>query len=232
MADSGRNKAVVLLSSGLDSSFNLYKAHQELDVVLALTFDYGQRAASREVAAAAKLAALLKIPHHVLPLPWFKDFAKTALLTGQGIPSGSQVKIDDLHQSHQTAKSVWVPNRNGILLNIAAGFAEGAGAGWVIPGFNLEEAQTFPDNTADFLGALDGSFKYSTANQVRTRCYSVDLTKTQIVKEAHALNLPFQELWPCYLDEEHWCGQCESCQRFARALEANHLSFAELRISR
>lgn len=217
------DKAVVLLSSGLDSSYNLLKAKGQFDVVLALTFDYGQRAAKREVAQAAQLASHFQVSHKVVSLPWFREFTHTTLVAGGEIPKGADVQIDDLNQSLKTAKSVWVPNRNGIFLNIAAGFAEGLGAKYIIPGFNLEEAQTFPDNSAAFLKALDASFSFSTENRVRTHCYSTHLNKVQIVKEAKAADLPFELLWPCYFDGERWCGQCESCQRFDRALKANGL---------
>lgn len=218
------DKAVVLLSAGLDSSFNLFKATQQFDVALTLTFDYGQRAARQEVQCAAKLAAHYKVPHKVVSLPWFKEFTKTTLVGGGEIPSGADVQIDDFKRSSETAKSVWVPNRNGIFLNIAAGFAEGLGAKFVVPGFNLEEAQTFPDNSAAFMKALDNAFSFSTANRVTTHCYSTHLNKTQIINEAISAELPLQLLWPCYLDGDKWCRQCESCQRFLRAARENGLN--------
>jgi 7-cyano-7-deazaguanine synthase len=162
-------------------------------------------------------------------VPWFKDFTKTALLGGGKIPTGSDIGIDDMKKSRATAKRVWVPNRNGILLNIAAGFAEGFGAKYVIPGFNREEGATFPDNTEEFLRTLDSSWAYSTASQVKSFCFSTKLTKTEIVKRGIGLDLPFELLWPCYFAKKKWCGTCESCQRYKRALEANGLSFEELR---
>lgn len=217
------DSAVVLLSAGLDSSFNLLKATQQFKVSLALTFDYGQRSAKREVERATQLAAHYKTPHKVISLPWFKEFTKTTLVSGGKIPAGAEVQIDDLKRSHETAKSVWVPNRNGIFLNIAAGFAEGLNAKYIIPGFNLEEAQTFPDNSAAFLKTLDDALAFSTANQTVTHCYSTHLNKTQIVKEAMKLDLPFHLLWPCYLDLDKWCGTCESCKRFNRAADENGL---------
>ncbi len=122
-----KQAAVVLLSSGLDSSFNLYRAHREMTVLLALTFKYGQRAQEREVRSAANLAAALSIPHKVIDLSWFREFTRTALVSGALIPAGEAVSIDDQKTSLETAKAVWVPNRNGIFLNIAAGFAEGLG---------------------------------------------------------------------------------------------------------
>ncbi|HEY1078521.1 MAG TPA: 7-cyano-7-deazaguanine synthase, partial [Bdellovibrio sp.] len=159
-------KVVVLLSAGLDSTVNAYEAikhHHE--VVLALTFNYGQRAAKKEIEAAAKIAAHLKIPHKVVDLPWFKDFNKSSLLVeDQEVPTGAQVSIDNLERSEETAKSVWVPNRNGIFLNIAAAYAEALGAHAVIPGFNAEEAVTFPDNSKEFMEQATRSMKYSTSN--------------------------------------------------------------------
>ena len=200
-----------------------------MQILLALTFDYGQRAASQEIAKAAGLSARLGIAHKVIALPWFKDFTRTSLLGGAEVPMANQVSIDDHQRSLQTAKAVWVPNRNGILLNIAAGFAEGLGADFIVPGFNREEATTFPDNSAAFLRSLDSSFAFSTSSKVKTKCYSIDFDKTQIVAEGLNMQMPFSDLWPCYLAQEKWCGECESCQRFKRALAANGLSFETIR---
>ncbi|MGE4133884.1 MAG: 7-cyano-7-deazaguanine synthase QueC [Bdellovibrionales bacterium] len=222
-------RCVVLLSAGLDSSFNLMMAAEKFKVVAALTFDYGQRAAQREIACASRLAEKYQAPHHVIDVTWFRDFTKTALVDRKStVPTGSEIGIDDMSKSSQSASAVWVPNRNGIFLNIAAGFAEGLGARYVIPGFNLEEAQTFPDNSGAYLKALDDSFAFSTQNRVVTHCESTHLTKTQIVREALQRKFPFKLLWPCYMDGDTWCGKCESCLRFERALEANGISFREL----
>jgi 7-cyano-7-deazaguanine synthase len=201
----------------------LFKARTDFEVVLALTFDYGQRAARQEIAHAREIAAGLKIPHDVVELPFFRSFTKTALVSTANIPSGPAVEIDNMERSKETAKAVWVPNRNGIFLNIAAGFAEGLGATVVVPGFNAEEAATFPDNSDEFLKVLDKSFHYSTANGVSTLCYSIDKSKTEIVREGIQLKIPFQQLWPCYLGGHAWCRQCESCQRSLRAFKANGL---------
>jgi len=230
MADTvpGRASAVVLLSSGLDSAFNLLKAQEQFNVALALTFDYGQRAARREVERGEKLAKHFNVAHKVIQLPWFKEFTRTTLVNhSMKMPAGTDVSIDNPQVSKETAKAVWVPNRNGIFLNIAAGFAEGLGANFVIPGFNLEEAQTFPDNSGAFMKALDACFTFSTQSRVITHCYSTGLNKSQIVKEAKRLDLPFKLLWPCYQDGDKWCGICESCQRFERALQANGLNIRQ-----
>lgn len=221
-------KAVVLLSAGLDSSVNLFQASQDLDVVLALSFDYGQKAATKELESARKLAKSLKVTHKVLDLKWFRDFNKSSLLTQEMIPIGPRVDLNDLKISQESAHSVWVPNRNGIFLNIAAGFAESLSADFVIPGFNLEEAQTFPDNSEDFMSSLDDSFSYSTKNSVKVKCFTSHLNKIEIVELGEKLNVPWHLIWPCYFAREKWCGQCESCQRSKRAFLHNHVEVGEL----
>jgi len=224
-----KRKAVVLLSSGLDSSVNLFEAQQKEEVVLALTFDYGQKAAIKEIEHSAKLAAHLKISHKVIALPWFKDFNRSSLLVeSENVPTGSAVNIQSHEQSLQTAKSVWVPNRNGIFLNIGAAFAEALGAKLVIPGFNAEEATTFPDNSEDFMKELTRSLSFSTANQVEVECYTVKLQKTEIVKKGLQLKVPWHLLWPCYFSNEKWCGECESCLRSQRAFAAANVDVKEL----
>jgi 7-cyano-7-deazaguanine synthase len=219
-------KSVVLLSSGLDSGVNLYEAHNEGQVVMALTFHYGQKAAVKEIEKSKVLCEKLQVPHEVIDLSFFKSFLGSSLINQNlSIPNQNEVHIDDLTTSQKTAKSVWVPNRNGIFLNIAAGFAENLKADFVVPGFNLEEATTFADNSDSFLKALDHSFSFSTNNAVKTKCFTTHLNKTQIVKRALELKVPIDDLWPCYHAHDSWCGQCESCQRAKRAFEANGLEF-------
>lgn len=222
-------KYVVLLSSGLDSTVNLYAAKTQGQVALTLTFDYGQRAAPKEIESAKKLSQALNVPHKVLELPFFKDFGQSSLVdTSKALPTGDAVSIDDKKTSEKTAKSVWVPNRNGIFLNIAAGFAESLGADAVIPGFNQEEAATFPDNSKSFLNALTGSLDYSTANHVKVECFTTDMVKTQIAEWGKKLGVDWSLMWPCYQSLNKWCGECESCQRSKRALKAAHVPTSDL----
>lgn len=215
-------KAVVLLSAGMDSTVNLFATAAQAQVLLALTFNYGQRAAIKEIACAKRLCEKLQVPHQVIELPFVKGLGKSGLTDKtQPIPVGSQVVMDDLAISTTTAKSVWVPNRNGIFLNVAAGFAESLGADWIVPGFNKEEAATFPDNSEEFLKIITEALSYSTANKVMVKCFTTHKTKTEIVQMGQALNVDWSLLWPCYLNGEKWCGECESCQRSNRALQAS-----------
>lgn len=212
--------SVVLLSGGLDSTVNFLECLKDGGIGLALTFDYGQRAAAREIQAAQKLCDKYQIPHQVIDLPFFKNFTKTSLVSRErSVPTGKEVDIQSFEKSLLSADRVWVPNRNGIFLNIAAGFAEGLGASFVVPGFNLEEATTFPDNSADFQQALEHSFSFSTQNKIKVKCYTLKKNKTEILNRGLDLGLQIPDLWPCYFGEQKWCGTCESCLRFQNALK-------------
>lgn len=213
-----KHKALVILSSGIDSTVNLYMAHREYDVLATLTFDYGQKSAPKELECAKKLSDQLGIKNIVIPLPWLKNLGQSSLTSeNKNIPLGSQVSIESKSISDQTAKSVWVPNRNGVFLNIAASFAESLGCHYVIPGFNAEEASTFPDNSYEFLRALRKSFSYSTKSLVDIQCFTINMTKSDLVKMGQDLLVPFEQTWPCYQNLDQWCGECESCLRAKRA---------------
>lgn len=218
-------KAVVLLSGGLDSALNLLRAKEEFKEVLALTFNYGQRAWASEFKSSQKIVSFLKVPHKTVELTFFKEFTKTSLVDRDNELPTKSVDIESLEASQKSAEKVWVPNRNGIFLNVAAGFAEGLGADYIIPGFNVEEAETFPDNSEDFCKSMDRALSFSTKNQTQVKCYTLGMDKKEIVKELKSKDFSFSWLWPCYRSQEKWCGECESCQRFARALKFNQLSF-------
>jgi 7-cyano-7-deazaguanine synthase len=215
-----KKKSIVLLSGGLDSSVNFFSALRETEVLLALTFDYGQRAVESEIKTAKELSSEFKIPHQVMDLRWMIPFTQSSLVSrSQNVPTGKNVEIDDLEISKKSAKAVWVPNRNGVFLNIAAAIAESLSADFVVVGFNKEEAQTFPDNSLEYVESLNHCFNFSTANKVKVKCYTVDMNKTEIVKWGSKFQVPFKKLWPCYFSGEKICGECESCKRYIRAIK-------------
>lgn len=213
-------KAVVLLSSGLDSAANLALGQfAGFEVVSALTINYGQRAAANEIQYASRLASHFKIEHHVFGIPHFAEMvSKSSALLGKGVvPSPND--LDDLKEIRETAKAVWVPNRNGVMVELAAAFAESNGLDAVVVGFNKEEATTFPDNSKEYIDALNAALKFSTANGVEVMSATVNFTKVEIVKRLAELNFPFEKIWSCYHEDDIQCGECESCKRLRRALE-------------
>lgn len=215
-----REKAIVILSGGLDSAVSMLQSMKQYDVVLALTYDYGQISHDKEVAAARALCERYQIQHQVLPLDWLKKITTTALVNSDHpIPHPSIEDLDEHHSAEENAKLVWVPNRNGLMIHIAACYAEVLGAKVILTGFNQEEAATFADNSLAFIQATNQSLAYSTLISCRVESPVVNLNKKDIVLLGKKLKLPFELIWSCYEGREKMCGACESCLRSQRAYQ-------------
>ncbi len=214
--------AIILLSSGLDSTVALAMALEEGEIDLALTVDYGQRAAVPECEHSRQIADHYRLRHQVVRLPWFADFPGCALLDASlPLPEPGREAIDrGGPEVTRSAADVWVPNRNGVLLAVAGAYADARGSDRVVVGFNREEAATFPDNGEPFLQATSAAFSFSTRRPVRAASPTSGLDKTEIVRRGMALGAPLSLVWPCYRAGPAPCRRCESCQRFLRATEA------------
>jgi 7-cyano-7-deazaguanine synthase len=217
------NTSIALLSSGLDSVTAVSLARVHTEVKLALVFDYGQRSAKREIECSKKICEYFGIDLQVIDLGWLAGITKTSLVnTASEVPAMSLENISpeaDPSITAESAKSVWVPNRNGVLINIAASFAESLGYEHVIVGFNREEAVTFPDNSGEFIGAINGSLSYSTLNGVKVLAPLIGLDKKGIVLKAMEARAPLEYSWSCYQGGDLPCGVCESCVRRKRAFD-------------
>jgi len=213
-------KSIVLLSGGLDSTVNLAEAVRAGEVLRVLTFDYGQKSALREVRSSQVISARYGLSHEVIKLPWLASITKTALVEEKAdLPETDVEGLESVEESNARARAVWVPNRNALFVNIAASFAEALGAEAVVAGFNREEAQGFPDNSADFVAAANSLFHLSTLSGVKAISYTLEFTKQEIVLMGMQLGAPLEEIWFCYLGEDSPCGVCESCIRARRAFE-------------
>ncbi len=211
-------RSIVLLSAGLDSAVNLQRAHQETQVVRALTFDYGQHSARREIAAARAMCRRLHIHHQVVRLPWLGQISESALTRDdRQLPHPRREDLDS-PAAEQTARAVWVPNRNGVFVSIAACFAEALDCGLIVTGFNAEEAATFPDNSPDFVRAANRLLRFSTLRAPRLISYTQDLDKAAIVRLGRDIGAPLDLVWSCYRGGGEHCWRCESCVRLRRAL--------------
>jgi 7-cyano-7-deazaguanine synthase len=216
-------KALVLLSGGLDSAFALVAALDAGCTVSAITFDYGQIFRAQETFAAAAIAKRYKVAVQVVALPFLASSVSHPFFGSVAPPDLKSDQLDDAKVTTASASAVWVPNRNGVFINVAAAMAEAQGADEVYVGFNREEAATFPDNSADFVSAINHSLSFSTQNGVKVVAPAAGLDKTAIVARLAKADFDFKLLWSCYRNGEKMCGSCESCQRLTRALTANGL---------
>lgn len=210
-------KSVILLSGGLDSFVSLGIAKAKFNVNLALTFDYGQKSASQEIETSKKICDYYGMQQKVIKLDWLKEITKTSLVSDEDVPTGTA-----LENSFESAQKVWVPNRNGLFLNIAAAFADAEGFDYILIGANREEAETFPDNTAEFISRVNSEFEYSTLKKPQVVAPLINFNKNDIVKQALDSALPLELVRSCYQSAEKHCGVCESCVRLKNALAANN----------
>lgn len=178
----------------------MLKAKEENEIVLAITFDYGQRARINEIRASKNICHKLNIEHKTIELPFMRD-----------------LHSELIGASHLPLANPWVSNRNGLFINIGATYAENIKAGLLICGFNREEALTFPDNSVDFIAAINKSLHYSTMNHVKVKSFVSDMDKVEIIKEGERLGLDFRYIWSCYQGGDKPCGKCISCLRNKRA---------------
>ncbi len=200
--------AVILLSGGLDSVVSAYAAREQQPPELALTFDYGQRAAPREIEAALCVAADLGVPHRLVKLPWLGRLAPEAITD----PTADLAAATDA--------GVWVPGRNAVFVSIAAAFAEALDCQAIVCGFNAEEAAVFPDNSPEFVSRAEALLELATRNAPRVIAPTLGLTKAEIVQLGIELEAPLHLTWSCYGAGPEHCFECPSCRRLKKALEA------------
>ena len=214
-------KSVCLLSGGLDSLVSLAAAKKETEILLALTFDYGQRSFKDENESAANISAYYKVPHKTIKLDWLKDITHTALVDKKkAVPVYTEKDLEarpDVLLNN--ARLVWVPNRNAVFVNIAGAYAESLGADQIVAGFNSEEAATFSDNSLQFANCANALLRVSTLSRPRLTSYVQSYNKSGIVNTGAKLNVPFEFIYSCYhvSKDGKMCGSCESCARLKRA---------------
>lgn len=222
LPDSSATKgAIVLLSGGLDSTVALADILTRMPVLCALTMNYGQRAFPNELKATKAIAAHYGVSHRLIDLPWLAELLPQALTPGsvlqaQGVQEKKAVTDAELFDVNR----VWVPNRNGLFLNIAASFAEAFKADTIVFGANAEEGVDFPDNTPAFRDKLSEVFAFSTLTGVQVETPVGHLDKAGIIQRGIALKVPFELIWSCYEETDVQCGQCPSCIRVVQAKQA------------
>jgi 7-cyano-7-deazaguanine synthase len=211
---------VVLFSGGIDSTTALYWALEKYDAVFPLTFAYGQRH-SVEVRMAKRLARKLGLPHAILKI----DLTQVggSALTDAAIPVPKRRNLRDLKAG---TPLTYVPFRNGILLALAAAWAEARGVTDLVCGFNIIDSPNYPDTRREFVRAMEKAINSGTkaafgAAPMRVRAPFVGLEKSAIIRKGFALGADYSYSVSCYSGGEVPCGACSSCLLRKRAwLEA------------
>jgi 7-cyano-7-deazaguanine synthase len=197
-------KVCVLLSGGMDSVTALYAAMPEHQVVGCLSFDYGSKHNHREIPFAKLHADRNGIVHHTVSLGFMNDLFKSDLLkSGGDIPDG--------HYAEETMKKTVVPFRNGIMLAIAAGYAESVEAEGLVIAAHSGDHAIYPDCREPFMQGMAQAMREGTYARIRLLRPFIEMDKAAIVRRGHELGVNLRETWSCYRGGEIHCGVCGTC---------------------
>jgi 7-cyano-7-deazaguanine synthase len=195
---------VVLCSGGMDSVTALYWARHEHTVVAVVTFDYGAKHNQREIPFAAEHAHRIGTRHEIIALDFVNRlFASNLLKSGGPVPEG--------HYQAHTMKQTVVPFRNAIMLSIACGFAESAGAAGLVIAAHSGDHVIYPDCREDFMRAMGEAMRLGTYADVQLLRPFIAMNKGEIANLGARLGVDFARTWSCYKGGELHCGLCGTC---------------------
>jgi len=202
-------KAIVLLSGGIDSATTLFMAKEKGYQCLPLIFNYGQRH-KKELESAKKISRSAGCGYKILKIrfPW----KGSSLLDRKNkLPHKRSFK-----EMKKKVPSTYVPARNAIFLSFALSYAETVGAAKIFIGANAVDFSGYPDCRGVFLKSFERLIRSGTRAGMEGRRISLEApllfkSKSQIVKEAKRLGVPYGQTWSCYAGGKDPCGSCDSC---------------------
>lgn len=205
-------KVVVLVSGGMDSVTALHLAARDHEVMAGISFDYGSKHNEKEIPMAVWHCRRLKIPHQVVPLNFMNDLFESDLLKSGGeIPEG--------HYESDNMKQTVVPFRNGIMIAIAAGYAESIGSGGLVIAAHSGDHAIYPDCREEFMHPMAEAIRAGTYADVEVLRPFIHQRKEDIVSVGADLGVDFSRTWSCYKGEERHCGNCGTCVERKEAFE-------------
>lgn len=209
------NRAVILLSGGVDSATTLAIARSENFRCYALTFRYGQRH-QREVEAAKKVAASLGVAEHRVIEIDLAAFGGSALTdSGIEVPKNRA----GLGQAGEIP-ATYVPARNTVFLSYALAWAEVLGAFDIFIGVNATDYSGYPDCRPEFIVAFEKTANLATAaaakgkGRYRIHTPVINMTKGEIIRTGATLGVDYSLTHSCYDPDEQGrsCGRCDACR--------------------
>ena len=210
-------KAVILLSGGLDSSVALWLAKSQGYELHTLSFNYGQRH-DRELKAASRLASLAGVKSHRVVSLNMDQWGGSSL-------TDKNMEVEDGNVDRTDIPVTYVPARNMVFLSIAASFAEAIEARDIFIGVSEVDYSGYVDCREEFIEAMQAAINKGTVmgaarNQpITLHAPFIHKTKTDEIRLGMELGVPFQETWSCYRGGDKPCGTCDSCLLRAKAFK-------------
>lgn len=200
--------AIVLLSGGMDSAVVLAIARERGFAAHALSVRYGQRH-SAELDAAARVAQALGAASHRVVDVDLRAIGGSALTADIAVPEAPAPGIP----------VTYVPARNTIMLSLALGCAEVAGAGDIFVGVNAVDYSGYPDCRPEFVAAFERLANVATraaveGHPLRVHAPLMAMSKADIAREAQRLGVDLGLTVSCYQadDAGRACGRCDACR--------------------
>jgi len=210
--------AVATLSGGLDSTTGLRMLlAADWEIKAAVSFNYGQRH-KKELEFAAETCRQLDIKHIVIDLH-AAGFTQAIEASGSALVSDNEVP--DGHYAQENMVQTIVPNRNMVMLAIAASIAVAEGAESVAAAMHAGDHFIYPDCRPEFVGPLAQAMVYGnegTNFQGLVLPY-LDRPKADIAFDALFLGYDLSTTWSCYKGGEIHCGRCGTCVERLEAIE-------------
>lgn len=206
--------SIVLLSGGMDSAVLVGHLLDLGHSVDAVGFDYGQRHRI-ELVAAQNVAAHYGVRFTVVDLTAVGRLLSGSALTDPDIP------VPLGHYEHESMKATVVPNRNAIMLNVAAGVAVARHAQYVATAVHAGDHAVYPDCRPEFITAVDQAVHSGTAGfgDIHVVAPFVRSSKTDIARLGGKLAVPFGLTWSCYQGGDTHCGLCGTCTERIEAFQ-------------
>lgn len=211
-----RKQAVIILSGGMDSTTLLYHLlHQDYQVD-ALSFNYGQKH-KKELDFAIATCKKLNVHHHIVDLQSITSLICNSSLTSeQSVPEG--------HYSHESMIQTVVPNRNMIMLSIAAGFCISQGIETLAIGVHSGDHAIYPDCRPDFISLFEKTVNSGNYGKIKLYTPFINLDKGDIAIIGKDLGVDYSNTWTCYKGLDEPCGKCGACVERAEALTKARLA--------
>lgn len=220
----GSEKAVVLVSGGLDSATALAIAQDEGFETGAITFRYGQRHGV-ELEAAKEVIAAAGVTDHVEIEIDLRRIGGSALTADIDVP-----KARDIAEMSEGIPVTYVPARNTVFLSFALAWAEVLEADHIFIGVNALDYSGYPDCRPEYVAAYEEMANLATKRSVEGERLAIhtpliDLTKAQIISKGIELGVDYGLTRSCYdpTPSGEACGECDSCQLRLRGFAENDI---------
>jgi len=206
-----KQKAVVILSGGMDSTTLLYDVVNQGYEVHALSFDYGQKH-RKELEMAQRTTEKLGIKHKIIDLRALNEVAPSALTRDDwDVPEG--------YYNDENMKQTVVPNRNMVMLSLATAYAIGIRADKLFYGAHAGDHTIYPDCRKEFVEAMKKAIGLADWHKVELEAPYLDMDKGDIAIRGKELGVDYSLTWTCYKGQEKACGKCGSCRERLEAFE-------------